>query len=99
MLGDSRAKEFEIDAGNSTLSAGEHVMIRINQSSGYAAILYLYMIPFLLMLLTLIGTLNLGYSEVYAGIAALLVLIPYFLLVFAGRRKLAAHCEVTLERL
>jgi len=74
-------------------------MIRFNRSSGYTAILFLYLVPFVVMLTTLVALLNTGWPERYAGSASLLVLIPYFLLVYAFRKKFATHCNIQVDRL
>jgi sigma-E factor negative regulatory protein RseC len=86
-------------AGPDAPAAGERVMVRFNRSSGYTAILFLYLVPFLLMLFTLVVMLSLNYQERDAGIASLFVLLPYFLLLYAFRKMLAARCTITIDRI
>ncbi len=98
LLGNLQGGEVELPGDHTNFSPGEHVLVRLKPSSGYASMGYLYLAPFTLMLLTLVALTNRGYTELYAGIASLLVLLPYFLLVFAFRKKLAARCDITIER-
>jgi sigma-E factor negative regulatory protein RseC len=97
VLGKLQNGELELEGDHTRFSVGDPVLIRIKPSSGYAAMGYLYLAPFILMILTLVVLLNGGYHELPAGIASLLVLLPYFLLVFAFRKKLAARCDITID--
>lgn len=95
MLGESKAKEVMI-SGSSKFKAGEEVVVRINPASGYTAVVLLYLVPFLLMLLTLIIVLRLGYSESSAGLWALLILVPYFLFLYGIRKSFHNQCKMEI---
>jgi sigma-E factor negative regulatory protein RseC len=94
MLGDSKAKEIEIPTLQSGLQPGDEVVVRINPSSGYKAVFLLYLLPFLLMLLSILVMQNLGYHESIAGVTSLLILIPYFLIVYSFRKKIGSQCRI-----
>lgn len=94
MLGDSKAKEIEIPAQQSGLQPGDEVVVRINPSSGYKAVFLLYLLPFLLMLLSILVMQNLGYHESIAGFTSLLILVPYFLMVYGFRKKIGSQCHI-----
>jgi positive regulator of sigma E activity len=95
MLGESKAKEVVI-SGSLHFKAGEEVLVRINPASGYTAVVLLYLVPFLLMLLTLIIVLRLGYSEGWAGLGALLILVPYFLFLYGIRKSFHKQCKMEI---
>lgn len=93
MLGESKAKEVEI-SGSLQFKAGEEVLVRVNPASGYTAVVLLYLVPFLLMMLTLIVVMRLGYSEGWAGLGALLILVPYFLFLYGIRKSFRNQCKM-----
>lgn len=94
MLGDSKAKVVEIPWRNTRFLAGEEVLVRINPSSGYKAVFLLYLLPFLLMLVSIIVMQNLGYHESIAGVTSLLILVPYFLVVYGFRKNIGSQCHI-----
>jgi sigma-E factor negative regulatory protein RseC len=93
MLGDSKAKEVEIPSQGYNYRIGDEVIVRINPASGYQAVVLLYFMPFLLTFLTLIIMLSSGYNEGISGLISLLVLTPYFGLLYTLRNKLA-RCKM-----
>ena len=99
MLGDSKAKEVEINALNENwLLAGDEVIVKINPSSGYKAVALLYILPFFLMLLSIFIVSQSGYNEGIAGLTSLLMLVPYFGLLFLFRKKLRSQCTIEVEK-
>lgn len=98
MLGDSKAKEVEIFAQETSLKSGDEVIVRINPSSGYKAVALLYLVPFMLMIITLTGMSQLGYNEGLAGLGALLMLVPYYGLLYLFRNNLRSQCSIEVNR-
>lgn len=98
MLGDSKAKEVEIPAQENSFRAGDEVIVRINPASGYQAVILLYFMPFLLMLLALIIMLHAGYNEGISGLTSLMVLAPYFGLLYQLRKKLGTRCKMEVVK-
>ncbi|MEQ1585166.1 MAG: SoxR reducing system RseC family protein [Cyclobacteriaceae bacterium] len=98
MLGDSKAKEVEIPVQENSFRAGDEVIIRINPESGYQAVFLLYFMPFLLMLLALIIMLRAGYNEGISGLTSLLVLAPYFGLLYTFRKRLGTRCKMEVVK-
>ncbi|MEK6782296.1 MAG: SoxR reducing system RseC family protein [Bacteroidota bacterium] len=96
MLGNSEAKQLEVKVEDNLFEVGESVIIKINSSSGYKGVLWLYMVPFLLMMLMLTTALMLGYTEVIAGVLSLFILAPYYLILFAFQKRLAIQCRMSI---
>lgn len=67
---------------------GQHVMVSMRHELGSKAVIFGYILPFVVMVLTLIGFIYAGFSEGYAGLASLFVLIPYYFLLFLFRKYL-----------
>lgn len=98
MLGDSKAKEVEIPYKENRFRAGDEVIVRINPSSGYLAVALLYFVPFLLILLTLTGMLRVGYTEGVSGLTSLLILVPYFALLYTFRKMVSTQCKMEVVK-
>jgi len=98
MLGDSKAKEVEIFDKENLFKTGDEVMVKINPASGYMAVLLLYLVPFLLMLLTLLLLMRSGSSEGISGLMSLLILAPYFAMIYMLRGKLGSQCKIEVVK-
>jgi len=98
MLGDSKAKEVEIPENQNRFKAGDEVIVKINPASGYKAVAILYLVPFILMFLSLVVMSRLGFHEGLAGLTALLILIPYYGMIYWLKNSLSSHCSIDVEK-
>jgi len=98
MLGDSKAKEVEITAKDNWYKSGDEVIVKINPASGYKAVALLYLVPFILMIITLSGIARLGYHEGVAGLTSLLILVPYYGLIWLLKNRLRSQCSIEVEK-
>ncbi len=98
MLGDSKAKEVDIPYKENRFRAGDEVIVRINPSSGYQAVILLYFVPFLLILLMLLGMLRAGYNEGISGLMSLIILGPYFGLLYTFRKVISTQCKMEVVK-
>jgi len=94
MLGDSKAKQIEVAARKEPFYAGEEVIVKINPASGYKAVALLYLVPFVCMMATLMGMLQAGYPEGIAGMSSLLILAPYFFILYQFKQTLSNQCTI-----
>jgi sigma-E factor negative regulatory protein RseC len=76
---------------------GETVNVILDRSLGNKAVILGYFIPFLLLILTLIVC-SLFINELWSGILAIAVLVPYYLLLFAFKDKLSKTFYFRIER-
>lgn len=67
---------------------GQQVIVYMDGRMGFKAVFLGYVLPFLLVLTVLIVVLSLGMGEGVAGLLALVVLVPYYLLVYTFRDRL-----------
>lgn len=98
MLGESKAKEVEISFKEKWLKSGDEVIVKINPASGYMAVILLYVVPFALMIVSLLVMMRLGYNEGITGLTSLLILVPYFSLLFLLKNKLSSQCSIDIEK-
>lgn len=87
-----------MDADASHYQKGDQVMVVADTAVGFRASLYGYLLPLILMVVTLVGVLAATHSEGLAAVSALGILIPYYVLLFLMRNKLQNRLSFTLER-
>ena len=87
-----------MDADASHYQKGDQVMVVADTAVGFRASLYGYLLPLILMVVTLVGVLAATHSEGLAAVSALGILIPYYVLLFLMRNKLRNRLSFTLER-
>jgi len=79
-LSDSRARKLEVTDINGTFSINEPVKVVIKKDLGLKAVFWAYVFPFILLLTTLL-TGSLFLEEWLAGLLALGILAPYYLVL------------------
>lgn len=87
-----------MDADASHYQKGGQVMVVADTAVGFRASLYGYLLPLILMVVTLVGVLAATHSEGLAALSALGILMPYYVLLFLMRNKLRNRLSFTLER-
>lgn len=87
-----------MDADASHYQKGDQVLVVADTAVGFRASLYGYLLPLILMVVTLVGVLAATHSEGLAAVSALGILIPYYVLLFLMRNKLRNRLSFTLER-
>jgi len=87
-----------MDADASHYQKGDRVMVVADTAVGFRASLYGYLLPLILMVVTLVGVLAATHSEGLAAVSALGILIPYYVLLFLMRNKLRNRLSFSLER-
>lgn len=72
---------------NSSHKVGDEVEVLMKKSLGIKAVFLGYILPFLLLLITLILTYKISENEGLAGLAAIFILIPYYLVLYAMKDR------------
>ncbi len=83
---------------NQKLVIGEEVNIVMNTKQGFKAVIFSYVVPLVLLLLTLITSLSLGYNDFISGISAIIILIPYYFGVFLCRNKIKSDFKFKISK-
>ena len=76
---------------------GDSVVVVADTAVGFRASLYGYLLPLLLMVVTLVAVLKITQSEGYAAVSALGILIPYYIGLYLLRNKLRNKLSFSLE--
>ncbi len=73
------------------LKVGDVVTVQGNFTSGLTAVLFAYVLPFILILLTLILSSAITNNNLVSGILALGITVPYYILLYFYRNRFEKH--------
>ncbi len=90
-------QEFEVAADG--YSVGEEVLLHMSTSTGLRAVLLAYIVPFLLLVIVLIASLQLGLSESIAGIVSLLTTATYYMLLKLFATDIKDQFSIQIQKL
>lgn len=76
---------------------GNSVIVVADTAVGFRASLYGYLLPLILMVVSLVAVLKITQSEGYAAMSALGILIPYYIGLYLLRNKLRNKLSFSLE--
>lgn len=95
---DSAEKIIEIPYFADDLNIGQQVTIVGSKSMGWKAVGYAFILPFLILMTVLITVGELTGNELTAGLLALAVLLPYYLILYLLRNKMKSNFTFTLKK-
>lgn len=98
-VSDLKEKEIEVPAINSGYFPGEEVTVLFRESEGVKALFYGYLLPFILVLFALILSFETTGNEALAGLSALGILIPYYIILHFFRHSLKRAFNFELEKI
>lgn len=96
----SESKEKVVDVATSLASSyqvGDSVVVSMEPGQGYRAGFYAYLLPLVLVVLTLFVSLAAVGSEGLAACLSLAVLLPYYAILYLCRKRMGRHFQFTLE--
>ncbi|WP_420844395.1 SoxR reducing system RseC family protein [Maribellus sediminis] len=96
-VSDFQDKEIEISEFKGIYKAGQEVTVIFRESKGFTALFWGYILPFLIVLITLIVTLEISGNELKAGLLSLGVLIPYYTTLYFLRHHLKKIFKFEVE--
>lgn len=85
-----RHEHFDVD---------EKVKIILKQSLGYRALFLSYVLPFLIVLLTLVLFSVISDNELITGMISLTILFPYYLMIYLFRGQIKRDFSFFLKKL
>ena len=98
-VSDFQDKEIEITNFSNNYKLGEQVTILFKESKGFTALFYGYVLPFILMLVTLIVSDSISDNELLSGLLALAILIPYYITLYIFRHLLKKVFNFEVEEI
>ena len=96
-VADFQDKEIEIPHFSGQYTPGQEVTVVFKQSQGYTAIFWSYILPFILVFVTLIIGVSVTNNELIGGLMALAILIPYYITLYFFRHLLKKVFKFEVE--
>jgi sigma-E factor negative regulatory protein RseC len=87
-VADLQEKEIKITTYRKNYTPGTMVTVIFRESSGMKALFLGYVIPFLILLTTLIIAIEVTGNEIYGGLIAIAMLVPYYFALYFSKNKL-----------
>lgn len=97
-VSDTQEKNIEVYDFTNKYEVGEKVNVLLKQSLGFRALFLGYLLPFLLIFLILIILTIITNNEAISGIGALFVLVPYYIILYALRKKIRKKFTFTINK-
>ncbi len=95
---DMDEKYIDVESNDTELKVGETVNIYGQSSMGLFAVLLAFVLPFVLILITLIVANKFTTNEGIAGTISLAVLVPYFLILSLFNNKLKRKLKFYIRK-
>lgn len=95
MMGTS-VKTVEV-IGSYDVQPGDVVNVLMNQSMGFTALFFGYLLPFISVLSVLITMISMNIPELTAGLVSIGSLLPYYLVLYLFRNKLGEKFTFTIK--
>lgn len=97
---DSANREIFVPISNvNSFSIGDSVSVVMKRTMGWKATILGYVIPFLLVLFTLLILNAFNIPEVIVGVGSLLVLAPYFIVLYLSRERLSNAFSFSIRKI
>ncbi|MDX1828823.1 MAG: SoxR reducing system RseC family protein [Lutibacter sp.] len=97
-VSDSSVKEIEIFDVNNSYQLQETVHVILKKELGLKAVFFAYVFPFILMFFILIISIPF-FKEWIAGLLSILVLIPYYLIIYLMKNPLEKMFKISIIKI
>lgn len=98
-MGESADREILAHVpGTGDFRAGDTVTVIMKRTMGWKAAVLAYIVPFAIVLLALLILTSLQYSELVTGLVSLVLLVPYFVLLYLLRERLKTAFTFSIRK-
>ena len=96
---ENKDKDIRVEGFSGDFVSGERVKVIMRQSMGIRALCVGYFIPFVVVLATLSVVFQTTGNELASGLSALLMLVPYYLIIKLLNRKITKSFGFTVQKI
>lgn len=97
-MADMKDKTVDVIDYSNKFSVGEKVNLKYQESLGWFALFIAYVLPFIIVILTLIIALAITRNELISGLIALAILVPYYVVLSFYKKKLKKTFSFSIEK-
>lgn len=90
--------EVEVALPKQAVRVGDRVELSVSDRESFKALLIAYGVPFLIVLVALIGFISAGMREGVAGLLSIALVVPYYVFLYIFRKRLTAKVSITSEQ-
>ncbi|WP_372750918.1 SoxR reducing system RseC family protein [Labilibaculum sp.] len=98
-MSDMEEKSIDVIDYSNKFKVGEKVNISYRESLGWLAMFLAYVLPFILVLITLIIASTITENELISGISALAILLPYYIVLSFYKGHFKKTFSFTIEKI
>jgi len=98
MAADKQEKLIEVESADKSFKVGETVVLFGRESIGLQAVLLAFVLPFVLILITLLVLQAVAMNETVSGVIAVSVLIPYYVVLSFFNKRLKTKFKFEIKR-
>jgi len=95
---DKETKIIEVESSDPDFKIGDNVILFGKQSIGLQAVLLAFVIPFILVLVSLIIFHSFVSNEIISGVVSLLLLVPYYLILSFFNKRLKTKFKFEIRK-
>ena len=77
---------------------GESIEVYFKQSLGFRALFLGYVLPFLILVISLITLMSITQNELLSGVISLMLLIPYYLILYFSKDKIKKTFAFSIKK-
>ncbi|NCC88002.1 MAG: hypothetical protein EOM05_09090 [Clostridia bacterium] len=96
---DSAQKTIEVRTDNKSFTIGEKVNVVMRESLGMKALFLGYLLPFIVVITTLMILLSADFSEGFSGLISIIVLVPYYFVLYFFKDRIKREFNFDIERI
>lgn len=83
--------------GDYSFTPGDEVVVQMKKTMGYKAVFLGYILPLVLIVITLILLISFSVPEGLAGLLTLVMLLPYYLMLWIFRKRIDNNFSFTIK--
>jgi Positive regulator of sigma E activity len=95
---DRKEKVIEVDDDSGQFDLNEEVIVSVQSSMGLYAVVLSFVIPLVLVVLTLFICIKITGDEALSGLTGLLILVPYYFVLYVLRGKIKKHFVFSVSK-
>ena len=98
-MSDMKEKSIDVLDYSNKFEVGEKVNLSYRESLGWLAMFLAYVLPFIIVLITLFVATAITENELISGLSALAILIPYYIILTFFKGRLKKTFSFTIEKI
>ena len=100
MAADTKEKMVDVLDTSGQFKLNERVLLSGKTSIGYKAVLWAFVLPLILMICVVFGSISIWHvGELQAAFMSLVALVPYYVILYMVRRKMGEKLAFSIKKL